>query len=159
MLKSAEPKEIHQGLTIRTTMLPAIPALRLANRLGRLVAPAVAEAGGFNAATSLAALGPVFSRFFSNLRDEEVEPLVLAIFAASQAQISRDDGSGGAIDKLLPLNTSGNVNQVFEGDLEGLISSLWHVLTVNFSGFISAATAKFAGRAALAPPPEAPAPK
>lgn len=157
MLKSAEPKEIHRGLTIRTTMLPAIPALRLANRLGRLVAPAIAEAGSFSAATSIAALGPVFSRFFSNLRDEEVEPLVLAIFAASQAQIQRDDGGGGTVDKLLPLNNAGNINQVFEGDLEGLIASLWHVLTVNFSGFISAATAKFAGRAALVQPPEAPA--
>lgn len=150
-LKPAEKEFVDDGgarILVRTQQLPAIPALRLSARLGKILAPSLAraEAAILDEGDNLAALAPVFYEFFRQLNEQEIESLILSTFASSQAQIS--NGEKG--ERLVPLATAGNVNSVFEGRLGDLVAAVWFVLEHNFGDFINAALQKLKARAAEA---------
>lgn len=150
-LKPAEKEFVDEGgarILVRTQQLPAIPALRLSARLGKILAPAMMRAEGAinDESDNLSALAPVFFEFFRQLNEQEIESLIISTFASTQAQIS--NGEKG--DRLVPLATPGNVNSVFEGRLGDLVAAVWFVLEHNFGDFINAALQKLKARAAEA---------
>lgn len=151
MALEKQEKEIREGLTIRTQMLPAIPAFKLSVQLGKIVSPALGKAQGFKTGSSIADMAPIFGEFFDQIDEKDLGPLVLKIFASSSAVVPGADGQ----PRIVPLTTENGVNTAFEGHLDDLIAALWFVLTVNYAGFISAALAKYKASAA---PPDSPPP-
>ena len=152
-LKPAEKEFVDEGgarILIRTQQLPAIPALRLTARLGKMIAPTFARieaaVDGDVEDMELAMLAPAFAEFFNQLNEKDLESLILAVFASTQAQISNEEKG----ERLVALATAGNVNSVFEGRLGDLISAMWFVLEHNFADFIGAALQRLKAKAAQA---------
>jgi hypothetical protein len=117
------------GHRYAVTQLPAMRALRLLNRLGRVAGPALATLVDGGAAAP-GALGLAAEGLFERLPDEELEAIVKELLASARA-----DGK-----ELLPQ---------FDLHFQGCMSTLFRVLSfaleANYGGFFADLVA--AGRA------------
>lgn len=113
--------------------LPAGAALKVLQRLGRMLAPALKDGGG------TAAIGT----FFEGLQDGDLEYLVSSVLGDYVVRI--DSG------KRIPLKKE-TVDLLFMGKLGDLMRLVMEALKVNFADFFTAAAGAMGG----AQPPKAP---
>lgn len=144
MVEPTQSKQIGDHV-FSITKLPAMRALKLAGRLGKLFGPAIAKAVGKSIdPTSLArakASGPVsladvkidlgkisegFGELFVNLSDEEIERVTWELLAIATVQYS--DGRVAPLSKPV-------FDQIFTGDIGGLLRLLGFAFEVQFGPF------------------------
>lgn len=138
MLKT-EDREI-EGLAVKTTQLPALRALNLMAKLGRVLAPIVGSVPGLSMqAFDLSRLGPALGLIFAQLNEGEASKLAREILVSTRVTV---DG------KFIELTSDAAINGVFDGRIPALLLTMGFVLEVNYSGFFP--TRK--GAADVAPP-------
>jgi len=125
------------GIDIVFTPIPAIPMLKIAHRFGQALAREKALVGIVESASK--ALAPTTAG-----KDEEVSPeatkvllgFVETVFLSVDAKLLTDFLAEAAKVIALPGNTARKgeaLFAVFDGDVAGLVTCLYHVLRV--SGF------------------------
>lgn len=98
------------GMTFGVTQLPAIRGLRLFNRLGRVLAPALARAAGSQAGgeVDLGGLAGALDLLFSKLSDDELEGITRELLWNATVEgrpllQEMDATLGGKVGTLLKL--------------------------------------------------------
>lgn len=110
--------------------LPAMRALKLLNRLGRVVGPSLAAAVGAMkgslAETDVSALGEAAKQLFDRLAPEETEGLLRELFATVEV-FSEDGTKKGPVMPQFDL--------VFQGEMLGVFALARVALEVNYGDF------------------------
>lgn len=131
MALQTERKSI-DGLEVTTTQLPSMRALALSTRLLKVVAPAMAHAGGLSMASDIADLAPALAALAGQLEPELVQSLTRELLAFTTVEMS---------GKVMQLSTEEAINLAFAGRLMTLFKVLAFSLKVNFENFFDAARA------------------
>lgn len=124
----SEELALSEGRVIKVTQLPAMRAVKLAARIGKLVGPALAAAMDKGADANVD-VGVVARVLFDRIDPDELEKLLRELFATT----TRGDGSG----RTVPLNDVFDFE--FAGDgLADLLKVVQFALGVQFGTFGSA---------------------
>ena len=120
------------GMEVRAQQLPAMKALGLLTRLGRVLGPALAKAGDIpelSLEMDTSDLAPVIGELFSATDDDQVVALTKQILACTSVI---------ADEKIYHLCDRGAVDDVFAGDLMALLQTIAFTLKVNYGDFFAA---------------------
>lgn len=125
-----ESKDIN-GLHVTTTQLPALRALNLLTRIGKIIAPILGSMPHVKSVKDLntIALNAALGSLFAQLGEDEAARLARQILVATKVTV---DG------KFIELTTDNAINLVFDGRLGDLFSVIGFALEVNFAGFFPA---------------------
>lgn len=120
-------------LDVDTTQLPARRALKLAGKLGRVLAPAFGKVKGLTGQSDLADLAPALGAFFDGLPPNEYDDLLVEILASTNVTA---DVNGQR--RRVGLDDVKRIDEVFGADMMGLINVCIFALQVNYADFIAA---------------------
>jgi hypothetical protein len=125
-----EEREIN-GLVVTTTELPAMRALKLLTRLGKVFGPMLAglpdlKSGQLGNLAVATALGTALGR----LEEADVSSLTRDILASTRVRVEHEKGP-----RVVELTSESSINTVFEGRLNDLLLTLAFALEVNFAAF------------------------
>lgn len=121
-------KRTIDGLDFTTTQLPAMVALGLVPRLGRVVAPTISRLSTMAGADDV---GPALAELFASLDASEAQSLARDLLRATTVVV---DG------RQLPLDRDEMINAAFGGKLATMMKALWFVVQTNFADFLKAAS-------------------
>lgn len=116
------------GMDVSVTQLPARKGLKLAGKLGRIIAPVLSHINGVSLDSDLTALAPALTALFSNLEDRDYDTLLLEILCMT-AVVTQ-----GHRHELTSLE---KIDFVFGGDMPKLVKVCAYALEVNFGDFIA----------------------
>lgn len=116
------------GMDVSVTQLPARKGLKLAGKLGRVIAPVLSHIGNVKLDSDLTALAPALTALFSNLDDRDYDVLLLEILCMT-AVVTQ-----GVRHELTSLE---KIDFVFGGDMPKLVRVCAYALEVNFGDFIA----------------------
>lgn len=127
-------KEIN-GKRFTISQLPAMRALKLSTRLGKLFGPAMAKVAGAGPPKAfedmnLEALSPAVAMLFENLTESEIESLTKELLGSALAQL---DGNWVELFGKAPT-----FDLVMGGDVLGIYRLLYAAIEVNYSDFFDA---------------------
>lgn len=120
------------GKTYRVTQLPAMRSLKLLNRLGRVLGPALGTLAGAATSSSglsgmdVGKLGEAAELLFDKLSEKELEDIVLQLTELVECS----DG-----EKSFVL-TKPHIDTLFQGDVGGLLKLVAFALEVNYGSFL-----------------------
>lgn len=128
MLKS-DTREIGD-LKVTVTQLPPRRAFRLAAKLAKYLAPALA---GLKADTelSLEALTPALGAMMRELEDDDLDRLLSDLFASTSVIVTDAKGQARKHDLVTPEA----IDRAFEGQLKHMLTAMRFSLEVNFGDF------------------------
>ncbi len=120
------------------TQMQATRSLRLAPRLGRVVAPMLSQMRGvkslkglINADRDVSELGPALEAMFAQLDDAAVDKISTELLSGTTIQVTGDDGTVRAIDLINPAM----IDMAFQGDLSLMMAVLKFAAEVNFGRY------------------------
>lgn len=131
MKRRTEKREV-AGLNLSTTQLPVMRATLLVPRLGRVLAPILAMAGGNLKDAMNAEAGPLLQAALGALTEQELRELIRDLLAGTTAEIE---------GKLLPLTSEANIELAFDGVVQ-LFAACKFAVEVNFHDFFTIAGAQ-----------------
>ncbi len=140
------------GMEVTTTQLPALRAFALLNKLGRILAPALAKAADLKVSTDMdvSALAPALGELFANLHPEESGQLAKEILAYTSVI-----HNGAKID----LGSANMIDHVFTGEFKGFLMTMLFAIQVNFSDFFDGGPLGNLGDESPDKPSSSPSPK
>jgi len=118
------------GVAYQVTQLPAMRGLKLLNRLGRALGPALADLlGGAESLSSIAqmdlgALGVSVRALFDRLTEDELQFFTATLLENARVTIN------GQVGPLMPV-----FDLHFAGQYENLFRLLWFALETNYGNF------------------------
>ena len=130
---------------VDTTHLPARRAIKLAGKLGRVIAPALSKTRGLSMQSDLADLAPVLTAFFSGLEDKEYDALLLESLASTVITY-------GEPKRRIELSSLTRIDEVFGDDMSALVKVFAFVIEVNFKDFMSGVLSGLSAAPLKAPP-------
>ena len=128
-----EEKQIGAN-TFAVNQMPAMRALKMSTRLGRLFGPAMAKLAGSGPPASLldvdtSALSPAISMLFDGLTESEIESLTKELLATCEVQI---DGKWVELFGKNPV-----FDLVMGGDVLGIYKLIYFAVEVNYADFFA----------------------
>lgn len=118
------------GMPVDVVQHPARRGLKLAGRLGRVIAPALSKAKGLSMDSDIASLAPALSALLGDLSDKDYDELLVEILCGTTVT---SDGRRLTLDRL------DRIDLVFGGDISALVQVCAFAVEVNFKDFIDAA--------------------
>lgn len=127
-----ETREIN-GKKFQISQLPAMRALRLSTRLGKLFGPPLAKVAGTSpttqgiASVNVGALAPAIASLFETLSESELESLTRELLCTTMVE---HDGAWVELFGHSPV-----FDLVMGGDVLGIFKLLYAAIEVNYSDF------------------------
>lgn len=131
------------GMELRSTQLPALRAMALGAKLGKILAPSIGKLAGLSLKSDVEDFLPFTGELLERLAAGELESLLKEVLAATTVTI--DEGRGA---RLVALNNAEAINAVFAGKLRELLAAALFALEVNFSDFFNGAPNDSSGNGA-----------
>lgn len=123
------------------TQMQVTRSLRLAPRLGRVIAPMLSQLKGvktlrglINADRDVSALGPALEAMFAQLDDAAVDKISGELLSGTTINVTGEDNQVRAIDLISPAM----IDMAFQGDLALMMAVLKFSAEVNFGRYFFA---------------------
>lgn len=127
-MRKSETKEI-EGLKLTVSQLPPRKGFRLATKLFKFVAPALAEMKP-DQEIDLGKMMPALTGMLQELDEDELESIMMQVFATAYV-IREIDGKPCKFE----LNDGAKVDAAFDGKLAAMFQSIMFAIEVNFGDF------------------------
>lgn len=127
-MRKSETKEI-DGLKVTVAQLPPRKGFKVAAKLFKFVAPALAEMQP-DQEVDMGKLQPVLMGMLRDIDDDELERIMTDVFATAYV-VREVDGKLAKFE----LNSGDKIDAAFEGKLPAMFQSVMFAIEVNFGNF------------------------
>lgn len=127
------------GFDVRCTQHRARAAARLLAKVGRCVAPALARVKSGSADIKdmdIGDIGPAIAGLFESLGDDQLDALMIEIFANTTITMPSSQTQGEL--RVFDLSKPAEIDNAFTGELPLMFACLKFALEVNFGSFFGA---------------------
>lgn len=132
-----------RGRSVTTTQLPVLASYMLFAKLSKLVGPALASVKGLE----IDSLEALLTNNDLSVLGAPLTALAVEVLAADKA-LPREILACTAVvveGRRIELTSEDAINVAFEGDLVGLLSTVWFAVRVNYADFFGEAAGKLGG--------------